>query len=214
MANEFALKMIVDGLRNLAADNEKLCHFLNIRARLKGSRDFKGASLRATPAKLRGADAFQEKAADLITQIADNNAFAVLSVGGQPANPNPIKEKLEDSDLLRLMMDWGSIQGAIYKATLRLYGLVPTPVHEPVGPGPLSEIQLWREIVQWLQKIADDTDMYTEVQKIIPKNFSQIPTPANLTPLVRMELGVHRVALDLMTIAGKLPHHLFHVAKA
>ncbi len=214
MANEYMLKVMVDGLRNLAADNEKLCRYLNLRAKLKGSKEeFKGAPYKAPAPKLRDAQSLQAKAADLVTQIADNNVFAVLSVGGKPSNPDPLKEKLEDSDFLRLMIDWGSIQSAVYKAMLRLYGQVPTPVHEPTGPGPVSEERLWREIVGWLQKIADDTDLYSAVQKIVRKDVDDMGPDSSLPPLVRMEVGVHRVTLDIMTIAGLLPYHLFHVAR-
>jgi hypothetical protein len=215
MANEYALKMMVVGLQNLAKDNQTLCEFLNLRAKLYGfDAKFKGSDYKAPQPKYPDKEASQAKAADLVTRIANNNAYAVLSLRGKPSAPRPLdRKKYDEADLLRLMIDWGILQSGTYKAMLLLYGERPTPLPEPAGPGPSSETRLWSEIVAWLTKIAADTDLYNIVQNIVPKQASKTKAAdASSPPLIRMELGVHRVTLDLLQIAGLLPYHLFHAA--
>jgi hypothetical protein len=215
MANEYPLKMMVDGLENLAADNQRLCEFLNLRAKFYGfDAKFKGAEFRPPQPKYPDKKESQATAADLVTKIADNNAFAVLSLSGKPSAPGALdSKKYDEADLLRLMIDWGTLQSGVYKTILQLYGERPTPPPELPSPGPASENRLWREIVAWLEKIAADTDLYNMVQNIIPKRGSKTkaadPDP---DPLIRMERGVHRVTLDILQIAGLLPYHLYHAA--
>jgi hypothetical protein len=215
MGNEYPLKVMVVGLQNLADDNHTLCEFLNLRAKHYGyDAQFEGAKHKPPLPPYPDKKASQAKAADLVTKIADNNAYAVKSLGGKPSAPPPLESKsYEEADLLRLVIDWGMLQSGVYKAMLRLYGQRPTQLAETISPGPGSETRLWCEIVAWLEKIATDTDLYNMVQNINPKRPPK-PKPADtdMPSLIRMELGVHRVTLDLLQIASLLPYHLYHAA--
>ena len=214
MGNEYPLKMMVVGLKNLAEDNQALCDFLNIRARHKGFNDrFEGARHEPPLPAYRTKQALQERAAELVNRIADNNALAVISLGGEPATVSALNARTSEENIIRLMMDWGLIQGAVQKSMLRLYGLQPSPTPEFVSPGPATEVRLWSEAVAWLEKIAADTDLHTRVQNIIPAQARRkVAAPRGASALIRMEMGVHRVTLDLFEIAGRLPYHLEHAA--
>ena len=217
MGNEYPLKVMVVGLENLAVDNEKLCEYLNLRARYYGFDDsFKGADYEPPMPPYPSKRASQTKAARLVSKIVINNTYAVISLGATPATAAPLDPKIHnEADLLRLLIDWGILQSAAYKAMLRLYGLIPTASPELISPGAASESRLWAEIVAWLEKIAADTDLYDMVQHINPQ---KPPKPAaakpGMPPLIEMELGTHRVTLDLLTIASLLPYHLYHASRA
>lgn len=217
MGNEYPLKTMVIGLHNLAADNEKLCDFLNLRARhkaLKGG-TFKGAEHKPPSPKYDSVEKSQAKAADLVTKIADNNARAVTLLKGAPSDPAPLDPgKYDDDALLRLMMDWGLLQSGVQKSMLRLYGQIPEPPAEHVSPGSASEKQLWCEIVAVLEKIAADSDLHYIVQDIEKGSTKPKAEMAKLKPLIRMELGIHRLTLDLLQLASRLPYHLHRAAHA
>lgn len=218
MAHEILLKLIVTGLKNLAEDNQMLCDYLNLRARAYGFTDlFKAADHVEPKPPFPSKRASQLRAAELVDKIANNNALALISLGGHPSSPRPFIPKPDEADLLRLMSDWGLLQAGIQKSIILLYGLQPVPPPIAAGPGAESENQLWAEIVAWFQKIASDTDLHTRVQKIVSKSalaeVNKVTVPdADTDPLVRMEQGTHRVMLDLAAIAGRLPHHLYHAA--
>lgn len=218
MAHEILLKLIVTGLKNLAEDNQMLCEYLNLRARAYGFTDlFKAADhVEPKPPYPPKSDS-QLRAAELVDEIANNNALALISLAGRPSSPSPFIPKPDEADLLKLMVDWGLLQSGIQKSIILLYGLQPVPPPILTGSGPESESQLWAEIVAWFQKIASDTDLHTRVQKIASKSalaeVNKVTVPdADTNPLVRMEQGTHRVMLDLAAIAGRLPRHLYHAA--
>ncbi len=218
MSHEILLKLIVTGLKNLAEDNQMLCGYLNLRARAYGFTDmFRAADHVEPKPPYPPKRASQLRAAELVDKIGNNNALALISLGGRPSSPRPIIPEPDEADLLRLMIDWGLVQSGIQKSFILLYGLQPVPPPILTGPGAESENQLWVEIVAWLQKIASDTDLHTRVQKIVGKSalaeLNKVTVPyADTDPLVRMEQGIHRVTLDLAAIAGHLPHHLYHAA--
>jgi hypothetical protein len=217
MANEYLLKLIANGLANLAADNETLCDHMNLRAVFYGTRGkFKAADVKAPGPTYPSKRQLQERAADLVHKVADNNAFAVLSLKGAPASVESLDGKgFDEADLLRLVIDWGTLLSGAYKSVVQLYGLQPAPPPPPMNPGAASEERLWAEIVAWLEKVAADTDLYDAVQRIAGKPGPKRKPPGNGThPLVRLEEGIHRLTLDILQIAGLLPYHLYHAAHA
>lgn len=217
MANEYLLKLIVNGLENVAQDNETLCKHLNLRALFYGFRgEFKGAPYKAPGRTVPSKKELLTLAADLASRIADNNALAVLSLKGSPASPGPLDGKeFGEADLLRLMIDWGTLVSGAYKAIVQLYGRKPAPPPDLPSPGAASEERLWAEIVAWLEKIAADTDLYDAVQHIAVEGAAKKKGAGSThTPLIRMEREIHRVTLDMMQIAGLLPYHLYHAAHA
>ena len=218
MANEYLLKMMVNGLRNLAKDNETLCKHLNLRAVFYGySERFEGVAYKPPQPIYAATNESQAKAADLVTRIADNNALAVLSLSGTPTSPEPLDgAAFDDADLLRLMIDWGTVQSGVYKTIVQLYGQQPAPAPGLPNPGAASEERLWAEIAAWFEKIAADTDLYDAVQHIAANPTSKRKKASLTAPpaLIRMEQAVHRATLDIIQIAGLLPYHLYHAAHA
>jgi len=128
----------------------------------------------------------------------------------EPADPAPLDPgKYSEADLLRIMMDWGLLQSGVQKAMLQLFGQTPGPPFQHVSPGPASETRLWCEIVSWLEKIAADSESHYITQHAKKRN-PKVNTAKD--PLIRMELGIHRLTLDLLEIASRLPYHLHHAA--
>ena len=211
MGNEYPLKTMVIGLENLAKDNEALCRFMVLRAQHYGWKGkFKPAEHEPPTPKYKSIKESQERAADLVTKIADNNARAVISMKREPSDPAPLDpDKYSETDLLRIMMDWGLLQAGIQKTMLQLFGQSAGAPHEHVSPGAASETRLWCEIVSWLEKIAVDSENHYITQRT-PKRKSKAVTEKH--PLIRMELGIHRVTLDLLEMASRLPYHLHHAA--
>ena len=113
-----------------------------------------------------------------------------------------IDAQTADADLLRLAIDWGTIQSAVQKAIIQLYGPQPGPPPGLPHPGAASEQRLWAEIVGWLQKIAADSSQLTEVQHI---EIDGASVENGTSPLARFEQGAQRTTLNLMLIAGLLP---------
>src|SRR5262245_13489989 len=120
--------MIVNGLHNLAVDHEVLNTYLNLRAIVHGSTG------RLQPAQFMDPvppypliPTSQATAAAHMLQIADNSALFVQHLGGTPESPASLANTPNDADLLRLIIDWGTVQSGIQKTILRLYGLEPCP---------------------------------------------------------------------------------------
>ena len=125
-----------------------------------------------------------------------------------PRRPNlSTARRLTEADLLRLMIDWGTLRPAPTKQLFSCTGGKPAPPPDLPNPGAASEERLWAEIVAWLEKIAADTDLYDVVQHIQSKVRGE--EEGRRGPLIRMEQEVHRVTLDMMQIAGLLPYHLY-----
>jgi len=211
MANETLLRIIVNGLQNLAMDQQTLAEHLNLRALVRDFVEtFVGAPYQPPVPPYPDVTASQSAAANLVATIAANSAFFVLYLGGEPASPITIDVTPDDADLLRLIIDWGTIQTGVQKAMLQLYGLQPAPPPALSNPGAASEERLWAEIVAWLEKIAADSVLLTEVQHIDTDGAGD----GNGAPLARMEQETQRTTLNLMLIAGRLPYHLFHAARS
>ncbi len=208
MANETLLKMIVNGLQNLAVDHQTLCEHLNLRALFHGYPDtFAGTPFEPPVPPYPSKDASQTQAADLVARVADYSALLVLYLGGEPASPALFDGKCDEEGLLRLIVDWGTVHSGTQKAILQLYGRQPGPPAGLPNPGAASEERLWAEIVAWFEKIAADSDRLIEVQHMGPGNAQQGNAPPH--PLARIEQAVHRATLNTLLIAGRLPYHLY-----
>jgi hypothetical protein len=214
MAHEYLLKMIVNGLESLAADSETLFGYLNLRALVKGFPDvFDPAAFVVPEAPYPSADDSQSQAATLTETIADNTGLALKLLGGEPATTDPFDGGTGQADLLRLILDWGTLQAGVYKAIVQLYGLQPAPPARFASPGAASEQRLWAEIVAWLDKMAADTDLLATVQHFDAKPAAKKKGARSAPPSVtRMEQAVHRATLNTLQMAELLPYHLFHTA--
>jgi len=212
MAHETLLKMIVNGLQNLAVDQETLCELLNLRALVHGFvGTFEEASYHPPLPPYPDTATSQTQAADLVATIAQNSAFFVTYLGGEPALPVPAAGTPDEEQLLRLIIDWGTIQSGVQKAIVQLYGAQPAPPPALSNPGASSEQRLWAEIAAWLQKIAADSTLLTEVQQV----GSEVEPPGDgVPPIARLEQSAQETTLNLLQIAGRLPYHLFHAAYA
>ena len=214
MAHEYLLKMIVNGLESLAADSEILFGYLNLRALLHGYVDeFQAASLVPAGAPYPSTDDSQAQAATSAEKIADNTGFTLKFLGGEPQTTDPFNGGVGQADMLRLILDWGTLQAGIYKSIVQLYGLQPAPPARLAGPGASSAQRLWAEIAAWLDKMAEDTDLLTSVQHIDTKSTAK-KKGAKATPqsVSRIEQAVHRATLNTMRMAALLPYHLYHSA--
>jgi hypothetical protein len=223
MASEYLLKLIVNGLQNLAADNEIVCEYLNRRAVLYGYLErFEGAPFAAPAPPYADKLQSQLRAADLIGRIADDAALALRYLGGEPASPDVFDGQASEDDLLRLVLDWATLQSGLYKVILRLYGRQPLPSPALASPGPSSDKRLWAEIVAWFEKIAADTERVTGVQHLPSGPLGRKRSRRSRRPsgrggdliLRRLEQGVRRATLNTLGLAGRLPHHLYHAARA
>ena len=216
MAHEYLLKMIVNGLESLAADSETLFGYLNLRALLHGYVDvFEAAPFVAPVAPYPSTDDSQTQAATSAEKIADNTGFTLKFLGGEPQTTNPFNGGVGQADMLRLILDWGTLQSGIYKAIVQLYGLQPAPPARLAGPGASSAQRLWAEIAAWLDKMAEDTDLLTSVQHIDTKSTAKKKgAKAALQSISRIEQAVHRATLNTMRMAALLPYHLYHSAHA
>jgi hypothetical protein len=212
MAHETLLKMIVNGLQNLAMDQQTLFEHLNLRALAhQFDETFEGAPYDPPVPSYPDVATSQTEAASLVATIAGNSALFVRYLGGEPASPITIDDQTADADLLRLTIDWGTIQSGVQKAIIQLYGPQPGPPPGLPHPGAASEQRLWAEIVAWLQKIAADSSQLTEVQHF---ETGSAPEEDSTSPLARIEQGAQRTTLNLMLIAGLLPYHLFRAARS
>ena len=147
MAHEYLLKMVVNGLQNLAADNETLCEHLNLRVLFHGYSDtFEGAEFTPPVPPYPSKEASQAQAVDLISRMADNSALFVLYLHGTPELPELFDRAHEEADWLRLIIDWGTVQSGAQKAIVQLYGQQPAPPAGLPNPGAASEGRLWAEI--------------------------------------------------------------------
>jgi hypothetical protein len=208
MAHETLLRIVVNGLQNLAMDHQTLAEHLNLRALARDYEGrFEGAPFQPPELPYPDVATSQAVAADRVATIAADSALFLLALGGEPATPDPIPDVAE-ADLLRLIIDWVTIQSAVQKAIIQLYGPHPAPPPALTNPGAASEERLWAEIVAWLEKIAADSILFTEVQHLQDGECVE----AAGAPLARMEQEAQAAALNLMLIAGRLPYHLFHAA--
>lgn len=215
MANELLLKMIVNGLHNIALDNETLFEYLNLRVLNYGRRRmFKPAAFKPPVPPYPSEDDTQDRAAGLMGTIADNTALLLLHLHGTPATPAPFDGTADESDLLRLVIDWGTVQTATYKAIVQLYGEQPAPPPGLPNPGAASEERLWAEIVAWLTKIAADSSLLVEVQDFEVGARGRRRSRTATAALVALERDVHRATLNTLQIAALLPYHVFHAAHA
>ena len=217
MANELLLKMIVNGLRNSAIDNETLFEHLNLRALYYGKRRlFSPARYRPPVPPYPSEGRSQARAAELMGRVADKLALFVLQVGGTPATPSPLADRaIGEADLLRLVIDWGTVQSAAYKSIIQLYGEQPAALPGLPNPGAASSQRLWAEIAALLERIATDSHRVAAVQDLrvtIPGARRSARTV--VAPLVAFERDVHRGALNTLQVAAHLPYHLFHAANA
>lgn len=229
MANEYLLKLIVNGLENLAVGNATVCKYLNLRAALYDYRQrFEPTLFVAPRTPYPDKQVSQREAANLIGRIADNAALAVLYLGGKPVSPDVFAAELGEADVLRLVLDWEVLQSAAYKAIVQLYGQQPARPPALASPGPSSEERLWAEVVAWFAKIAADTDRVVNVQHLQAgrrgleaEDMSQKKGSRrqrhgsgvlDVDPLPRLEQGVHRATLNTLIFAGLLPHHLYNAA--
>jgi hypothetical protein len=215
MANETLLKMIVNGLHGIAADNETLGEHLNLRALLHGSADlFEGVRFCPPRPPYPSKRASQAHTADLVGRIADNAGLFVVYLGGSAASPE-LFDGANEADLLRLIIDWGTVQSGAYRAIVQLYGQQPAPPAGLPNPGAASEERLWAEIVAWFEKIAADSDELVAVQDIpASSRLRGRASRRTLASLARTEQGVHRVTLNTLQLAALLPYHLYHAANA
>ena len=214
MAHEYVLKMIASGLESLAADSETLFGYLNLRAEVHGYVDvFHGAVFVPPAAPYPGTADSQSQAATLAETIADNTGLALKLLGGEPASTDPFDDASTEADLLRLILDWGTLQAGIYKGIVQLYGLQPAPPARFASPGAASERRLWADIVAWLDKMAADTDLLATVQHFDAKPAAKKKGAKSAPPSVsRIEQAVHRATLNTLQMAEFLPYHLYHTA--
>jgi hypothetical protein len=215
MANELLLKMIVNGLRNVAIDNETLFEHLNLRALNYGKRRlFRPAPYRPPVPPYPREEQSQARAAELMGRVADKMALFVLHLGGTPPPPQPLADAaIGEDDLLRLVIDWGTVQSAAYKSIIQLYGEPPAPLPGLPNPGAASRQRLWAEIAALLDRIAKDGHRVVAVQDL-RVTAAKRGSGRGTAPLLALEHHVQRAALNTLAVAARLPYHLFHAAHA
>lgn len=216
MANELLLKMIVNGLHNSSLDNEVLFEHLNLRALFYGRKRLFRPSRYAPPVPpYRSEEVSRLRAAALMTRVADKLALFAVYLGATPATPRGLAdEALDEADLLRLVIDWGTVQAAAYKSIIQLYGEDPAPPPPLPNPGAASSQRLWAEIAALLERIATDSHRVAAVQDLPVTYAPRRGARSRLAPLVAFEQEVQRAALNTLEVAARLPYHLFHAAHA
>jgi hypothetical protein len=215
MANELLLKRIVNGLHNRAMDNATLFEHLNLRVLAYGGRHLFHTTRLKTPKPPYPSEAHsQAKAVALMSRIADKLALFALHLGGTPAEPEPLVDLVDETDLLRLIIDWGTVQSAAYKSIVQLYGEQPAPPPGLPNPGAASSQRLWAEIAAAMAQIAGDGEREVKVQGLRVRYAPRRGVRGALSPLQALERDVHRAALNTLEVAGRLPYHLFHAARS
>lgn len=215
MANELLLKMIVNGLHNSSLDNEALFEHLNLRVLYYGGRRLFRPSRYTPPVPpYRDENVSAARAAVLMRRVADKLGLFALHLGATPATPRVLADgELGEADLLRLIIDWGTVQAAAYKSIVQLYGEDPAPPPPLPNPGAASSRRLWAEIAALLERIATDSHRVAAVQDL-PVTYAPRRDAARGAPLVALEQEVQRAALNTLQVASRLPYHLFHAAHA
>lgn len=214
MGNEYLLKLVVDGLENLAADHVIVCEYLNLRAALyRYRKKFTPTPFVPPHTEYPDKRESQKAAADRMATIAENATLAVLFLGGTPVSPAPF-EAADEAEVLRLVLDWEILQSGAYKAIVQFYGQQPARSPALASPGASSEERLWAEVVAWLTKIAADTSRVVHVQHLETARLLAEEHADDVDALRRFEQGVHKATLNTLIFAGLLPHHLWGAAHA
>ena len=223
MAHDYQLKSIVLGLENWAIDCGKLGKFLNLRAKAIGTKPFEETKLVEPTMPPPSPTASLKRAADLLDHVVDRNDDTVVFLRGTPTKtvkpvPPAVKTIPTREENIRLIIHWLSATSGFFKSILRLYGEEPHPVPPAPHPGPKGEAFLLAEATAWIEKIGIDADSFAAAQKI-PHDPSKphYDTSAEGSDidasLIRIELGLHKIAQDVGAIGSVLPYHLLRTVQ-
>ncbi len=218
MANEHMLNLVVRRLGTAGRDFEKLAHFLNLRIRNVGARNFfKGSPYREPkPESYPESSKALTMAADLLVETIEAQGLVLKNQDIEVA-PEPAARVDSTADqLLALITSWQVLHCGIIKAILLLHGLMPFDNPEMPHPAFLTERRLCAEILAWMEKIAADANEFAVVQGFKSKSSkgrkSEKGTESN-SGLVRLEQGLHHLVDNYMLLAPALPYHLEHAAQ-
>jgi len=231
VAHTVLLRTIAAGLENWAADCVALGEFLDLRRKVPNHPAPK-------PLPIAPNDAFKDKetsyvdpdpgtygpgtpktkdqllasvAVTLDSVVSLNQDTLASTLKGTPAAQQaPVGAGVSEDDIWRLVVNWQSLVSHFFKAALSMYGLEPEPHPGIRHPGPGSEERHLAIILAWLTKINADAQNLQRVQNITPTPPYSGPSGAGSfrDSLVRLEIGYHKLALDLAQIATILPGHL------
>jgi len=231
VAHTLILRTIAAGLENWAADCDALGEFLDLRRRVPNHPA-------PQPLPITPNDAFKDKEApyvdpdpgsygpgtpntkdqllasvavklDSVVSLNQDTLASILK--GTPAPQQPqVAAAVSEDDIWRLVVNWQSLVSHFFKAALSMYGIELKPHPGVRHPGPGREERHLAKILAWLTKIEADAKNLQRVQNIAPTAPYSGPAGAGSfrDSLVRLEMGYHKVALDLAQIATLLPGHL------
>lgn len=232
MAFEHQLKMIVDGFANTSRDFVKWAEFLDVRAHFVAQamhvppQSF-GPGARHVAPPPRNVTLYREThvslqdAATRLADIADCQTGMLNSVSPAlklnpalvPANPDfaeNILGKLDESQLLHLILGWQQQDIGIFKAFMRVYGLVPIDPPLAPHPGPGRADRLCEVIVSWLKVIQTDANHFVTIQHFNKPVPTIVPAAANdHDALANFEKQYHRLVDNYLVLMTVLPYHLF-----
>lgn len=229
MAHEHQFKAIVDGLANTSADFVIWATYLNLRLDALGlgaTKHFNATKHQLPPANRSQPyreikDSFQH-AAELLMEDANCMEGMIEYVSkslklNPPLKPQaPISaeatlgRKLDESDLLHLILGWQHMDLGILKTILKLYGLRATDHPHPAHPGAATDQRLGEEIVSWLKVISTDLNNFIGSHGF-PKSSGKLldANPTSLREaLLNFENQYHRLVDDYLLLLTVLPYHL------
>ncbi len=222
MAHEHLLKMLVDGLENMARDFEIFGKLLNQRAEVHGfphlfkPTDYHPPKPFLKPPNYPSKEESLTRAAESALKVAENYALVVAYFHLAPNPPEPLNpEQIGEEGLLHLITSWQELGAGVFKTILKLYGERPVSPPPSPEPGASSELRLWAEAAAWLEKIAADSTLFTASQELSktsksrPKKNPSVPV---LDSLARLEQALHWTTADSLLVANALPYHLYRAA--
>ena len=239
MPYEHQYQMIADGFENTSRDFAKWAEFLNLRANIVGKKlglpgppfpNFKATTYdEPQPGNVAAYPAINvslQKAAGFLADIADCQVAMLNSVSTTlglnppltPAKPVPAETTLGPtltvSQLLHLILSWQQLDIGIFKAFMRVYGLVPE--HHPLAPhpGPGKDDRLAAVILARLKVIKDDANSFVNIQHFAKPAPTALTTPGATEhdALANLEQQYHRLVDNYLVVLTVLPFHLFVAA--
>jgi hypothetical protein len=218
MAEEYALKILVNGIENTAGDFERLGQLLNLRSQLyRVKKEFTPTQYQPPKPRYPSKEESVAQAAASAAVIADIYALAAKYFHVETTSPPPLDpHEYGEEGLIHLIVSWQGLRATVLKAILGVYGEFASSAPRVSLPGPASEQRLWAEVAAWLKKIAADASLFTIAQKLSSARKSplQVTRAAPiLESLVLLEQSFHRATLDALLIAGALPYHLYRTAQ-
>jgi hypothetical protein len=223
---EHQYQMIADGFENTSRDFAKWAEFLNLRADIVGQPHFAGAKYdRPKPKPYPATNVSLQAAAASLADIADCQVAMLNSVSKAlvglvpplaPAKPDPAEttlgKALTASELLHLILSWQQLDIGIFKAFMRVYGLVHENPPLAPHPGPGKDDRLAKVISSRLNVIQTDANNFVIAQKFAKPAPTALFFPAannDHDALVNLEQQYHRLVDNYLLVLTVLPFHLF-----